>query len=351
MPRWPSFIRTPSFVPENRSGQEERTSRYDPNREAQLARLLSSGQGQAQNWGTLIGNLAKQFVGQRGLKQQGEYRRQEEAQVKMEQEAQGLQERESLAALMNKAGIDVGADQAGLLAKNPSIMAEFFKRSRPMDPKSPDRKIVKGPDGRNYYADTQERVLSNVPDPEPQDDPNDRTIKGRDGFNYWLTGPRAGERVNPEIEEPVKRLRDPINMVNQDGEVEVAQTQDDVSKWSDLGYQIAGESMITPTRRVKGELQTKLLNSQEQSVRLKRINASMKPKYLEGPYQAKMFLYGKKERFGFGLSKEEKRELKEYTAFKTKTLSKPQRVHQGAHWSGDGRGRSRTAKEGRRESG
>ena len=53
MPRSPSFIRTPSFVPENRSGQEERTSRYDPNREAQLARLLSSGQGS----GSELGNV------------------------------------------------------------------------------------------------------------------------------------------------------------------------------------------------------------------------------------------------------------------------------------------------------
>ena len=138
MPR-PSLIRTPSFVPENRSSQPTSTSRYDPNREAQLAQLLSSGQGQATNWGTLIGNLAKQFVGQRGLKQQGEYRRQEEAQAKMETEAKGLQERKSLAALLNKVtGIDVSPDEAGLLGENSPILGELMKRSRPADPKPSD---------------------------------------------------------------------------------------------------------------------------------------------------------------------------------------------------------------------
>ena len=142
-----------------------------------------------------------------------------------------------------------------------------------MDPKSPDRPMIKE-GGRNYWADTGELVLPNVQPPEPQNDPNDRTIKGRDGFNYWLTGPRAGKRVNPEIEEPVKRLRDPINMVNQDGEVAVAQTQGDVSKWSELGYQIAGESTIQPTKRIKSDLQKKLVNADEQAARLERINAT-----------------------------------------------------------------------------
>ena len=44
----------------------------------------------------------------------------------------------------------------------------------------------------------------------------------------------------------------------------------------------------------------------------------MKPQYLEGPFQFKMAAYGKAERIGYGLSKEQTQELKEYTTFKTK---------------------------------
>ena len=115
-------------------------------------------------------------------------------------------------------------------------------------------------------------------------------------------------------------MRDPINMINQEtGEVTPAQTQSDITRLTAEGYEIAGESTIQPTRKIKGDIQSKLLNSQEQSARLDRIHSSLKPKFLEAPFQAKMYLYAKQERLGLGLSKEAKRELQKYTTFKVKT--------------------------------
>ena len=57
---------------------------YDPNREALFAQLLSSGSAPTNHndIGGAIGNLAKFFVGQRGLKKQGQAR-----DIEMEQQA------------------------------------------------------------------------------------------------------------------------------------------------------------------------------------------------------------------------------------------------------------------------
>ena len=163
-------------------------------------------------------------------------------------------------------------------------------------------------------------------------EPEHKTIRGLDGANYWLSGPNAGKRVLPGVEaspEGPRYLRDPINMINQGtGEVKTAQTQAEVSQWSAQGYEVAGESTIPLTRKVKGDIQKKLLNSQEQSSRLERIHSSLKPKFLEAPFQAKMYLYAKQERLGLGLGDEAKRELQEYTTFKVKTAQSLKPLHQ-----------------------
>jgi hypothetical protein len=61
-------------------------------------------------------------------------------------------------------------------------------------PSPTQRKIIKGADGFNYYADTGERVLPNVvTSPETS---KRTTIKGADGFNYFVD---TGERVLPSV--------------------------------------------------------------------------------------------------------------------------------------------------------
>ena len=56
-----------------------------------LAQLLSSGMGGSNDWGQMIGNLAKVFVGSRGLKKQGRLRMEEQEQASMAQEQKALQ--------------------------------------------------------------------------------------------------------------------------------------------------------------------------------------------------------------------------------------------------------------------
>lgn len=85
------------------------------------------------------------------------------------------------------------------LSKDPRY-TEMIKLSKAgLDPKlatSPERKIVKGADGYNYYAGTGQRVLPNV---VKEDSPDYKTIKDAAGFLRYLEGPQKGERVFPEV--------------------------------------------------------------------------------------------------------------------------------------------------------
>ena len=91
-----------------------------------LAQLLSSGMGGSNDWGQMIGNLAKVFVGSRGLKKQGRLRMEEQEQAKMAQEQKALQGRESLAQLLSGMGINVDAAGAGVLGDNSSVMSRVI---------------------------------------------------------------------------------------------------------------------------------------------------------------------------------------------------------------------------------
>ena len=175
---------------------------YDPTREALFAQLLSSGSGQPRSVGSAIGDLAKFFVGSRGLKKQGQARDIEMSeQAAMEAEEQA---RQSQALAETLAGMGIEGDP-GVLQQNPNIMTEAMRRSRPQEPTpEADPKMVKGRDGANYWAtgpQAGQRVLPNV-DAPPEPEPEGKTIKGADGFNYWTTGEKAGQRVLPEVEKP-----------------------------------------------------------------------------------------------------------------------------------------------------
>ena len=94
---------------------------YDPNREALFAQMLASGSAPTNNndIGGAIGNLAKFFVGQRGLKKQGQAREiamDEQAEMEAAQQAQ---QSEAMARLLSGLGIDVDSAEAGILQAKP----------------------------------------------------------------------------------------------------------------------------------------------------------------------------------------------------------------------------------------
>ena len=127
--------------------------------------------------------------------------------------------------------------------------------------------------------------------------------------------------MNPDVKKPEpgpKWLKQVVNMVNPEtGAVEVAQSQADVKRWADLGFRVARESTIKLTPKSKSDLQKRLLDTDEQSARLDRINDDMNPKFLELPFQAKMAWYRGQEKLGITLSEEERQELDEYTGFQS----------------------------------
>ena len=104
---------------------------YDPNREALFAQLLSSGMAPTNDVGSAIGNLAQMFVGQRGLRKQGQARDIEmDQQAGMEAEEQARQS-EALAQTMADMGIE---GDPNVLSGNPDLLGEAMRRSRPQEP-------------------------------------------------------------------------------------------------------------------------------------------------------------------------------------------------------------------------
>lgn len=70
--------------------------------------------------------------------------------------------------------------------------------------KAKERRIVKGADGYNYYADTGERVLPGVV--QDTDKPKEYAMK-QDVAGYWryTEGPQKGERVFAGVEKPEEK--------------------------------------------------------------------------------------------------------------------------------------------------
>ena len=201
---------------------------YDPNREAMFAQLLAGGQGQAQDPGTAIGNLAKTFFGSRGLRQQGQAKQ------------------EGLAKALAGAGINV---DPAVLSAPPHIQAEIFRRSRPQA-----REKTTDVRGRKRYTDTGELLFPNVESPEvadplkkeyakplelrhpetgqlegahtpadarrlysqgyraPQEEKDAQIKKSADGYLRYTSGPKEGQRVNPNVQRWEKGPRTVVNV-------------------------------------------------------------------------------------------------------------------------------------------
>ena len=65
---------------------------------------------------------------------------------------------------------DMGIEgDAGVMQRNPNMMAEAMRRSRPQEPKA---------------------------EAEP------KTLKAADGYTYWISGPEKGQRVVPGANAP-----------------------------------------------------------------------------------------------------------------------------------------------------
>lgn len=65
------------------------------------------------------------------------------------------------------------------------------------------RRIVKGGDGYNYYADTGDRVLPGVEKSltaTEREAARPKTVKDAEGYQRYISGPRAGERAFPGVE-------------------------------------------------------------------------------------------------------------------------------------------------------
>jgi len=94
----------------------------------------------------------------------------------------------------------------------PESQKELLKRLSPQEQytalysidKAKDRRIVKGADGYNYYADTGERVLPGVV--QDIDKPKEYDMK-QDVAGYWryTEGPQKRERVFPDVEKPEEK--------------------------------------------------------------------------------------------------------------------------------------------------
>ena len=156
--------------------QPTAAKKYDPKREAMFAQLLARGQAPAQDIGTVIGNLAQQFVGQRGLAKQGQAQQMELEKSEMEQQEQKAAKEAQLAQYLAEKGIDPAALQ------NPSILGHELGQLIPQEPAAPKpRRIVKGPDGLQYYEDTQETECCQVLKLQRLQKPSPRRSKGMTG--------------------------------------------------------------------------------------------------------------------------------------------------------------------------
>ena len=169
---------------------------YDPNREALFAELLSSGVAPTNDMGTAIGNLAKMFVGQRGLSKQGQARDiQMDQQAEMEAAEQARKD-QALAEQLAEWGVNPNLPDS-------KVRDEAMRRSRPQEPTpeaAPDASkavILTNPNtgetrpvfNRNdMQAAWSEGFRQPVKEPEaPRSFDKAREYRNRDGDVQWVT--------------------------------------------------------------------------------------------------------------------------------------------------------------------
>ena len=271
---------------------------YDPNREALFAQLLSSGSGQPRSMGSAIGDIAKFFVGSRGLKKQGQARDIEMGeQAAMEADKQA-QQSEALARLMSGLGIDVDSAEAGILQQNPNIMGEVMQRTRPEKPKeAAEPKTLKAADGNTYWITGEnagKRVVPGADAPEAPP-PKRRIIKGADGFNYDAD---TQERILPGVEAANQGPETVVNVTN----------QPNIEK------------------STVGQLEKKLIQSRESLLRMDQIVSEFKAEYLTIGDKIETSLLSWKEKAGLTLDPSQQKALAARATFFQKTFDSVNRT-------------------------
>ena len=172
---------------------------YDPNREALFAQLLSSGSGQPRSMGSAIGDIAKFFVGSRGLKKQGQARdieMGEQAEMEADQQAQ---QSEDLARLFGGAGLNVDGATADALRANPNVANELMRQARPQEAKPP------------VSPDASKAVYLTNPDTgetRPVFNQNDMQAAWSEGFRQPVEEPEA-----PRSFDKAREYRNPAGDV------------------------------------------------------------------------------------------------------------------------------------------
>ena len=134
----------------------------------------------------------------------------------------------------------IGAQQSGDTQRMALIQNQI--RQRQVDEENERQKkaieaFIQTPEGAPYK---DMYVLPNV---VANTETSNKTYRGADGYNYWLTGPNANERVNPNIESKTNTLSNPLRTISKDG-VDVGAIRDNdlsdekIAKLYEEGYVI-----------------------------------------------------------------------------------------------------------------
>ena len=237
---------------------------YNPDREALFAQMLASGSAPTNNndIGGAIGNLAKFFVGQRGLKKQGQARDIAMDQQEQMEAAQQAQKSEAFARLLSGLGIDVDSAEAGILQENPNVMGEVMQRTRPQEPKaapvSPDASkavILKNPDTgetrpvfnqKDMQAAWSEGFRQPVEEPEaPRSFDKAREYRNPAGDVQWITNEAQRAKAlgggfapytapKPAAAAPSENIS-PTNLTMPDGSTRLVQTRSELAEAQSMG--------------------------------------------------------------------------------------------------------------------
>ena len=213
-----------------------------------------------------------------------------------------------------------------------------------------ERRIIKGADGRNYYADTGKPVLKDVKTRQEKflemlEGPGDELGGGAGddilgGADADIIGPPAdissdvadagdetliGGAKQPsvreifralpaEVQTGIKMAADPMKAFSN---YMMRKKGLDITVDENGNIQISeGGSPYTYGKKGTGTLQEKLINTREGLARLQTIDESFRPEFLETGTRLNAAWSGIKESFGAELSPEDKAQLEDYSTFK-----------------------------------
>lgn len=168
---------------------------------------------------------------------------------------------------------------------------------------NPERKIIKGGDGYQYYQDNGERVLPNV---QQQVKPNyGSTVTDNFGRPYLINkDTQSLEAVNlPEGFTP--KEKSPLGTV----------TLPDGTTFA------VGGGLLGMGTKAQNDVENKAFTTGEGLSRLYSIRDQFKTKYQELPYRLESEANAWKEKLGFKLGGKDKKELQSYSTFKRDAIS------------------------------